>query len=140
MFINIKFKIHILYKPAYSLSTLTNILNKIKYFLIIFFNFLFFYYTGWNTNTNQYSRNRPIQLNIFSSTFWRSINTSSMPSLVYFPSMVCFLRTVSACTILTFLINIINFFFEKQTHTHTQGREKWILKQKHTTNSTQKSY
>ena len=136
MFINIKFKIHIFYKPAYSLSTLTNILNKIKYFLIIFFNFLFFYYTGWNTNTSQYSRNRPVQLGIFSSTFWRSINTNLMPSMVYF------LKTVGADTILTFLINIIIFFFffKKQTHTHTQGREKRVLIQKHTTNTTQKSY
>ena len=25
------------------------------------------------------------------------------------------------------------FFFEKQTHTHTQGREKGVLTQRHTT-------
>ena len=96
--------------------------RKLKCLTLILVNSqrLFFYYTGWNTNTSQYSRNRPVQLGIFSSTFWRSINTNLMPSMVYF------LKTVGADTILTFLINIIIFFFfrNKHIHTHTREREK----------------
>ena len=35
--------------------------------------------------------------------------------------------------------DFLSFFFKKQTHIHTQRRDKGVLIQRHTTNSTQKS-
>ena len=101
MFISIKFKIHIFYKPTYQLKYIYEYIRLNK----IFFNniYIYIFVLAKTPNTSWYKLVQPKQASTtqyFFGTFWRSIGTDLMACLVYLLGMADENQVVS-CHIVT---------------------------------------